>query len=243
MTGIESSGPPPADSRQVTAVVLSQPGSRSFIEPSITGQSRPPQEIITAHPRRHGPQLNLAQALSAALKNVAAWIWLIDAAVRPEPEALARLLDAAAVDLGSGPPTVLASMVLSPDRHPRDHALPRGAERETPALLAAAQRGLVPIRNAPFVSTLLHRQVIERHGLPQTEAYGIHAPIEYTARALRTDVGFLVPASTVIAPGLARGRPDSRRSSIAQTTRMARTDVWTRGERVRALGACARSIW
>lgn len=234
-----------AGPRRVTVVVLGEQTSPSAAEPLAAGQTLPPDVVITAHHGRRGSERNLSEVLSTAARQPATWIWLIDASVRPRADALARLLEACDVDLlGRGLPTVLASMVCSPAGTPCDDALPRGSEHATPLVLAGVEHGLLPIRNTPFVSTLLHRSVVDRHGLPSMAAFGAYAPIEYTARALRTDVGYLVPASVVTAPEPAAQQwgflPEP---SIAQTARMARTGVWTRGERVRAVAAHARLLW
>jgi GT2 family glycosyltransferase len=64
-------------------------------------------------------------------------------------------------------------------------------------LAAAAARGLLPLRSATFVSLLVNRAAVDRHGLPHAHYFIWSDDIEYTARVTRRDPGYVVPASVV----------------------------------------------
>jgi len=123
------------------------------------------------------------------------WFWLMDDDCRPREDALERLLEAVPED---GPvPMILGSRVLwSGDNrpHPMNQPIPK---LDPVALAEAAGMGLLPIRANSFVSCLLHRDAVQHHGLPDREYFIWNDDLEYTARVLRRDVGYLVPASVV----------------------------------------------
>ena len=122
------------------------------------------------------------------------WLWLMDDDTIPSPTALQELL-AAAASLPDGPPALLASRIVWTDGRLHPMNLP-GFERGRPdVVVAAAQRRLLALRTATFPSLLVHRTAVDRHGLPLAGYFLWSDDIEYTARILRTDPGYLVPAS------------------------------------------------
>src|SRR5918999_5864461 len=96
----------------------------------------------------------------------AEWMWLMDDDVIPEPDALAELLATPARIEPLAHPTMLASKVLWRDgqMHPMNHPGPE--RRRIERMIEAAEHGLVPILFATFVSLLVHRGAVDRHGLP-----------------------------------------------------------------------------
>jgi GT2 family glycosyltransferase len=126
----------------------------------------------------------------------AEWLWLMDDDTLPAPDALAQLLDAAArLDRGS-PPSLLASKVVWRDGRVHPMNFPTPERRRMERVVDAAQRGLMAMRSATFVSLLVHRRTIDRHGLPLKAFFIWSDDIEYTARILRREpVGWLVPES------------------------------------------------
>ncbi len=126
------------------------------------------------------------------------WIWLMDDDTIPAPQALAELL-AAPARLGLSPPPVLltSKVVWSDGRmHPMNHP---GFERlRTDLVLTGCERGLMPLRTTTFVSLLVHRDAVTRHGLPLKRYFLWSDDIEYTARILRHEPGFLVPDSIAL---------------------------------------------
>ena len=141
-----------------------------------------------------------AGGFSAGLRHARAaghdWYWLMDDDTFPERECLATLLDGA----GRAPtrPSLMTSAVRWKDGtlHPMNRPWPRANARADFA--RAARVGLVPVRSASFVSTMIHRDVIDRHGLPLPHYFIWHDDTEYTRRLLTDEAGYLVPESLAL---------------------------------------------
>jgi rhamnopyranosyl-N-acetylglucosaminyl-diphospho-decaprenol beta-1,3/1,4-galactofuranosyltransferase len=122
------------------------------------------------------------------------WIWLMDDDTIPSPDALEQLLTAQ--QEAPTPPVVLASRVTWTDGtpHPMNQPWPK---QDDPALLSAVATGMLPLRACSFVSALIHRDAVDRHGLPHAHYFIWNDDLEYTARILRKETGYWVPASHV----------------------------------------------
>jgi GT2 family glycosyltransferase len=124
------------------------------------------------------------------------WYWLMDDDTFPEPDCLSTLLKAA----GRAPrtPSLLTSAVRWKDGslHPMNRPWPRTNQRSE--FVHAARVGLVPVRNASFVSTMIHRDAVDRHGLPLAHYFIWHDDTEYTRRMLNHEPGYLVPESVAL---------------------------------------------
>jgi hypothetical protein len=174
-------------------------------------------------------------ALETALRSNAEWIWVHGEGGRPHSDALERLLETASVDPGC---IVVAGLVVDGSTgRPIELLVPAGAEADTEGVLRLAQRHLLPIRNATFSHTLVCRDALVRHGLPDRRRYGPYAGIEWTARALRGEdaTGIFDPSSVVV-----HEPPRPRPADLPAMIRTARTPTWTRGETVRQLVALVR---
>ncbi len=125
------------------------------------------------------------------------WVWLMDDDTVPTPSALAELL-AGGERSGAGAPSILASRVVWKDGRLHPMNAPLFEIDRTDAVLAACELGLMPIRFATFVSVLIHRDVVDRHGLPLKRYFLWSDDIEYTARVLRTEPGFVVVESVAL---------------------------------------------
>ncbi len=127
----------------------------------------------------------------------AQWLWLMDDDTVPDPGALAELL--AAPERLDEPPSFLASRAVWRDGrvHPMNALWP---DRTRAALaVEGAERRVMPVRSATFVSLLVHRGAVDRHGLPRKEFFVWSDDIEYTSRiVLAGEGGYLVPASRVL---------------------------------------------
>ena len=125
------------------------------------------------------------------------WLWIMDDDTLAEPAALAELL-AGGKRAGAGTPSLLASRVVwTNDRlHPMN--APLFEIKRSAAVVAGCERGLMPLRLTTFVSLLIHRGVVDRHGLPLERYFLWSDDIEYTARVLRTEPGFLVVDSVAV---------------------------------------------
>jgi rhamnopyranosyl-N-acetylglucosaminyl-diphospho-decaprenol beta-1,3/1,4-galactofuranosyltransferase len=125
------------------------------------------------------------------------WIWLMDDDTIPTPTCLEALLDAGDRAPG-GPPALLSSKAVWTDGrlHPMNY---HGFERErTDEVVAAGELGLLPLRTATFVSLLVNRRAIDAHGLPLRRYFLWSDDIEYTARVLRHEPGYVVPGSVAV---------------------------------------------
>jgi len=126
------------------------------------------------------------------------WIWLMDDDTLPTPAALAALL-AAPARLGDGPPpALLASKVVWSDGRMHPMNFPGFERLRTDFVLQSCERALMPLRTTTFVSLLVHREAVSRHGLPLKRYFLWSDDIEYTARILRHEPGFLVPDSITV---------------------------------------------
>jgi GT2 family glycosyltransferase len=138
--------------------------------------------------------------IRAAMEVGAGRLWLMDDDVLPAPDALERLLQAEAELAAEGVlPAFLCSTVRTPDG-----LLTNTAEIDlrTNALGYAAwgerlERGIVPVRQATFVSLLVPRSAVQRYGLPLAPMFIWGDDTEYTLRLAAERPGFLIGASRV----------------------------------------------
>lgn len=125
------------------------------------------------------------------------WLWLMDDDTIPTAEALEELV-AAPARLDGVTPTVLASKVLneSGELHVFNRPWPRVSD--FPGIVDGVEHGLLEIRYASFVSILVRADAVDRHGLPLADYFIWSDDLEFTARILRHERGYLVPSSVVI---------------------------------------------
>ncbi len=125
------------------------------------------------------------------------WLWLMDDDTIPMTDTLERLLAGAARAPVGRKPLLLSSQVLWKDGslHPMNNPVPRW--RWLGELALGAERGLVLVRNATFVSVAIRREAIDRFGLPLRHYFLWTDDVEYTSRVLRRERGYLVPDSRV----------------------------------------------
>lgn len=124
------------------------------------------------------------------------WLWLLDDDTLAEADALEALL-AGADRAPGGVPLLVASAVLWKDGHlhPMNLGLPRWRARA--ALAAGVARGLLLMRYVTFVSVAIRREAIDRFGLPLPHYFIRTDDVEFTARVLKDEPGYLVPESRV----------------------------------------------
>jgi rhamnopyranosyl-N-acetylglucosaminyl-diphospho-decaprenol beta-1,3/1,4-galactofuranosyltransferase len=135
--------------------------------------------------------------LRAAHEAGAEWSWLLDDDTLPRPDALLQLLKRASGTPGLAAPSVLASRVVWRDGREHPMNMPIVARRDIAHLVACAEVGVLPLRAATFVSFLVARGAVERHGLPLADYFIWADDIEYSARILRRERGYVVPDSVV----------------------------------------------
>jgi len=158
------------------------------------------------------------------------WIWLMDDDTIPTTTALEELLAAPARTGLPHPPALLSSKVVWTNgaMHPMNSP---GFEREATAeVIAAAERRLMPLRTATFVSLLVHRGAVDRHGLPLKRYFLWSDDIEYTARILGEEPGYLVPTSVTVhktkSPYTAISGGDRSYFHVRNTIYMLRGTAW-----------------
>jgi GT2 family glycosyltransferase len=138
---------------------------------------------LLALARNEGGAGGFHEGMRAAHAAGAEWIWLMD---DDTPAALAPRR-----------PLLLSSRAVWTDGrlHPMNEPTFR---RDMDALVDGCERGLLPLRQATFVSLLVHRDAVERHGLPHKHFFIWSDDIEYTGRVLRDGPhGYFVPDSVV----------------------------------------------
>jgi GT2 family glycosyltransferase len=149
-------------------------------------------------PTNEGGAGGFHEGMKRAHAEGAEWLWLMDDDTIPAPEALAELLAARARLEPGRPPTLLASKAVWRDGRMHPMNRPGPERRRLERLIEGSERGLLPLRFATFVSLLLHRGVVDRHGLPLKHFFMWSDDIEYTGRVLLGEPGYLVPSSVVL---------------------------------------------
>jgi rhamnopyranosyl-N-acetylglucosaminyl-diphospho-decaprenol beta-1,3/1,4-galactofuranosyltransferase len=130
--------------------------------------------------------------LERAHADGAEWAWLMDDDTIPRPEALAALLRPQTDAI------LRASVAVWKDGRLHPMNVP-GLERErVEPLIEGAQERVLPLRTSTFVSLLVHRDAVDRFGLPEARYFIWSDDIEYTARITRGGGrAVLVPDSVV----------------------------------------------
>ncbi len=168
-------------------------------------------------------------ALAEALSHDARWYWLLEGGVRPDPAALERLL-AALRGAGDLPrPVLLASRVVDEAGRLHPSSAPWSPLLDRVRVIDAARRRLVSLRLARWGSLLVSAEAVERHGLPRRDFAGGADDLEWTARMLRDDPGYLVPGSVAVRTGPA---PALSPAEVRDRLRMLRGDGWVAQEPV-----------
>ncbi|MGH2915020.1 MAG: glycosyltransferase [Solirubrobacteraceae bacterium] len=124
------------------------------------------------------------------------WLWLMDDDTIARHDALACLLDGAA-RAPHGEPLLVCSQVRWKDERPHPMNVPVPRWRSGRELADGVAAGLLLLRYTTFVSVAMHRQAIDRCGLPLERYFIWGDDVEYTARVLREARGYLVPDSVV----------------------------------------------
>jgi hypothetical protein len=174
-------------------------------------------------------------AFARALASDAEWLWFLADGARPRDDALECLL--AAIDPeGAAPAAVLAGLLVDDRGALLDDSLQAAPRIDSAEAVRLVRQRLLPIRSAGFGNCLVARAAFIRHGLPNERKFGPFAAEEWTARVLRDEPGYLVPASAVVMPA-PREAPDrsAALSDLRAMVRMLPTGTWTRGYTARAL--------
>lgn len=156
-----------------------------------------PEVELLALPTNEGGAGGFHEGMKLAHAGGADWLWLMDDDTIPRTDALAELLNAA--ERAPRAPTLLTSKVVWRDGriHPMNFPFPERSRVER--AIDGAERGLMPLRFATFVSLLVHRGAVDRHGLPHKHFFIWADDVEYTSRVLLGgELGYLVPTSVAL---------------------------------------------
>ncbi|MBE7927946.1 glycosyltransferase family 2 protein [Pseudomonas saudiphocaensis] len=169
--------------------------------------------------RNTGASGGFSAGFRIAYQKGADFIWMMDDDVIPEPDALQRLLDARdTLDAREQPYSFLLSTAYTGDglltNVPQvdTRTNPIGYEN-WPALL---QFGLVPVRPATYVSILVPRLSLQRHGLPIAAMFMWGDDTEFTLRISQETPGYLVAESRVMHLRSVSGSIDIHRETNPQ---------------------------
>lgn len=131
------------------------------------------------------------------------WVWLLDAGVVPDADALAALL-AAREQLPAA--VLLAGRVVTTEGELDPVSLPVIAVHDPGRVLAALERRTVPLIAARRGSLLLRTSDLAQHGLSSPGGL-----LRWSARLLRSQLGALVPTSRAVRAVGARHHRAARR--------------------------------
>jgi rhamnopyranosyl-N-acetylglucosaminyl-diphospho-decaprenol beta-1,3/1,4-galactofuranosyltransferase len=155
-----------------------------------------PDVDLLALRRNVGGAGGFEQGLSWAHERGFEWLWLMDDDTLTLPGTLGALL--AGADRAPGPrPLIVCSDVRWKDERLHPMNVPQPRWRDRGHLAEAAGRGLLAVRYATFVSLAVHRDAVDRYGLPLAHYFIWGDDVEFTARVLRRERGYLVPESRV----------------------------------------------
>ena len=157
--------------------------------------SRSGIEVVSL-PDNIGGAAGFAHGARGGLERGFDWVWLLDDDAFPEPDCLQALVDGMERALRS--PDLLTSAVRWSDSslHPMNRPWLRINRRAEFAEAAAA--GLVLVRAATSVSTMVSREALIRHGFQPAHFIVWIDDIEWTGRILRDGIGYLVPESVTV---------------------------------------------
>jgi rhamnopyranosyl-N-acetylglucosaminyl-diphospho-decaprenol beta-1,3/1,4-galactofuranosyltransferase len=160
------------------------------------------------------------------------WLWMLDDDTIVTPEAHRHLVDAAQRSEAAGErPAVLASRVVWDDGGDHPMNVPGPDTRR----LGPWPPGLRPIRYASFVSILVRREAVTKHGLPLGDYFLWLDDVEFTGRLLRDAPGYLVPASVAHHrtpdPYVPADRPQRFYYAVRNRLFMLRSPAWAPRER------------
>jgi GT2 family glycosyltransferase len=126
------------------------------------------------------------------------WLWVMDDDTIASPSALEALLDALIfAESNAIHPLILASRVnwIDGTAHPMN--MPRLQGDYWDETYACLEKKMLPIRSSSFVSMLVSAQAVKQFGLPLADYFIWSDDVEYSARILKENKGFVVATSIV----------------------------------------------
>jgi rhamnopyranosyl-N-acetylglucosaminyl-diphospho-decaprenol beta-1,3/1,4-galactofuranosyltransferase len=214
----------------VCAVVVTRDRKDLLMEclAAVAGQTRAPDHVVVVdnassdgsaeavareHPavelvrleRNEGGAGGFHEGMRHAHADGWTWMWVMDDDTIPQPDALELLLDARGE--GAPQPALMASKVVWTDGRIHPMNPPRLDMSDIDAVVTGFERGAVPMRLCTFPSLLVRSAVVDRYGLPRKEFFIWSDDIDFTARVLRWEPGYFVPASVAVHKTKTRATP------------------------------------
>lgn len=165
--------------------------------PEVVEREHPSAELVRL-PDNRGGAGGFHEGARRAYDAGYDWLWLMDDDTIPTETALEELMRAPEELAGLPRPLVLSSKVVMTDGPLHPFNVSRVDERDPDRLVAAVERGFVPIRYTSFVSAFVHRDAFTAVGMPLAEYFIWMDDVEFTARVLREHAGFMAPRSVVV---------------------------------------------
>ena len=162
--------------------------------PEFVARAHPDAELVCLE-RNEGGAGGFHEGLRRAAAGGWDWLWLMDDDTIPAPDALERLLDA---PVPNGAPALLASKVVWTDGRIHPMNPPRLDMSDMDEVVRGFAAGAVPLRFCTFPSLLVRGDMPARYGLPRKEFFIWSDDIDYTARLMRHERGYFVPASVAV---------------------------------------------
>jgi hypothetical protein len=184
---------------------------------------------------RGGGAPDVARALVEAVAEPDDWLWLLRAGTVPAPEALEHLLKPLTLAQLDPAPVLLAGRVNDPHGRLDPASAPVLRNVDQQAVIRGARHRLLALRSARYGSLLLLRTAVEESGPPRLRGLGDEGDAEWTARLLKSQVGYLVPSSLAVRAGIGgTGAEGSSAGRLAVRNRVAMIggEAWTRDERL-----------
>lgn len=156
------------------------------LQAAVRRQLKPPDAVFV--------EGGLRAAVDKAARDGATWMWLVDKAAVPRPDALAELMGAAVPGIASDDPTVLAGIVRTPEGSVDRNRTFWFRSDQVEAAMDSVTRRLLPIRAAsgPILVSLTAARARPPRPAASMKASDL---FEWTATLLKGRQGFLVPSS------------------------------------------------
>lgn len=165
--------------------------------PELIRGDYPDLELLEL-PTNEGAAGGFHEGMKAGVERGFEWLWVMDDDTVPHPDALEKLLDRLH-DHGDLPdPVILTSRIVWTDGRVHPMNPPGPAMRDIDLFVRATGLGLIPLRAVTFPSMLVLSDAIRRHRLPQKHFFLWSDDIDFSARILRHEMGYMVPASVAV---------------------------------------------
>ena len=155
------------------------------VEAALAAQQHPPDETIRT-------DAGLRSALERALATGCDWVWLLDGATAPRPDALQALLDGLRRAKGLPAPSLLAGVAVGADGQIDARRSLWYRRNQINITMGTVGRRLLPVRataGPALVRSSAAAELVPGGRTPLSPA-GV---LRWTARILRGRVGYLVP--------------------------------------------------